>query len=53
VGLYVEFEWKLLRGYIWFIILLLITAMLVDITALSETVKNALTTGISVGLGIL
>lgn len=41
-----------LRGYIWFIILLLITAMLVDITALSETVKNALTTGLSLGVGL-
>ena len=41
-----------LRGYIWFIILLLITAMLMDITALSEPVKNALITGLSVGVGI-
>lgn len=41
-----------LRSYALFIVLLLITAMLVDITALSDPVKNALITGLSVGVGI-
>jgi len=41
-----------LRGYTLFIILLLVTAMLVDVTALSEPVKNALITGLSIGVGI-
>jgi len=41
-----------LRGYTLFIILLLVTAMLVDITALSEPVKNALITGLSIGVGV-
>jgi len=41
-----------LRGYTLFIILLLITAMLVDVTALSEHVKSALITGLSLGVGI-
>ncbi len=41
-----------LRGYTFFIILLLVTAMLIDITALSESMKNALITGLSIGLGI-
>jgi len=41
-----------LRSYAMFIVLLLITAMLVDITALSDPVKNALITGLSVGVGI-
>lgn len=41
-----------LRGYIWFITLLLITAMLMDITALSDPVKNALINGLSMGVGI-
>jgi len=41
-----------LRNYIWFIILLLITAMLVDVTSLSESVKNALIFGVSIGVGI-
>lgn len=41
-----------LRAYTLFIILLLVTAMLVDITALSEGVKNALITGLSVGVGV-
>lgn len=41
-----------LRGYTLFIILLLITAMLVDVTALSDPVKNALITGLSLGVGI-
>jgi MFS family permease len=41
-----------LRSYALFIVLLLITAMLVDITALSDPIKNALTTGLSIGVGI-
>lgn len=41
-----------LRSYAMFIVLLLITAMLVDITALSDPVKNAVITGLSVGVGI-
>jgi len=40
-----------LRGYMLFIVMLLITAMLVDITALSDPVKGALITGISLGIG--
>lgn len=39
-----------LKGYMFFIILLLVTAMLVDITALSDPVKNALITGLSLGV---
>ncbi len=41
-----------LRSYAMLIVLLLITAMLVDITALSDPVKQALTTGLSLGVGI-
>jgi len=41
-----------LRGYMLFIVTLLITAMLVDITALSDPVKGALITGISIGIGV-
>jgi hypothetical protein len=41
-----------LRSYALFIVLLLITAMLVDVTALSDPIKNALTTGLSIGVGI-
>ncbi len=41
-----------LRSYVLFVILLLLTAMLVDMTALSEPVKGALTTGLSIGVGI-
>jgi len=41
-----------LRGYMLFIVMLLITAMLVDITALSDPVKSALIMGISIGVGI-
>jgi len=41
-----------LRGYMLYIILLLVTAMLIDITALSEHVKSALITGLSLGVGI-
>ena len=41
-----------LRSYSLFIILLLVTAMLVDVTALSEHVKGALITGLAIGVGI-
>ncbi len=41
-----------LRGYMFFIVMLLVTAMLVDITALSDPVKSALIMGISIGVGI-
>jgi hypothetical protein len=41
-----------LRSYSLFIVLLLITAMLVDVTALSDPIKNALTSGLSIGVGI-
>jgi hypothetical protein len=41
-----------LRSYALFIVLLLITAMLIDITALSDPIKNALTNGLAIGVGI-
>lgn len=41
-----------LRSYSMFIVLLLVTAMLVDITALSEQVKNELIGGLSLGVGV-
>ncbi len=41
-----------LRSYAMFIVLLLITAMLIDITALSDPVKNALIIGLAIGVGI-
>jgi MFS family permease len=41
-----------LRSYAMLIVLLLITAMLIDITALSDPVKGALTLGLSIGVGI-
>ncbi|MDQ1279036.1 MAG: hypothetical protein QG670_296 [Thermoproteota archaeon] len=40
------------RGYIWFITFLIITAMLMDITALTDPVKNSLISGLSMGVGI-
>lgn len=43
---------SMIRGYIWFITLLIITAMLMDITALSDPVKNSLIAGLSMGVGI-
>jgi hypothetical protein len=43
---------SMIRGYIWFITLLIITAMLMDITALSDPVKNSLISGLSMGVGI-
>jgi hypothetical protein len=47
----IKFETRL-RSYAMLIVLLLITAMLVDITALSPPVKQALATGLSLGVGI-
>lgn len=41
-----------LRSYALFIVLLLIIAMLIDVTALSDPIKNALTTGLAIGVGI-
>ncbi|MEM3549590.1 MAG: hypothetical protein QXN87_08265 [Candidatus Bathyarchaeia archaeon] len=41
-----------LRSYSLFIVLLLVTAMLIDITALSDQVKSALISGLAIGLGI-
>lgn len=41
-----------LRSYAMLIVLILITAMLIDITALSDSVKAALTLGLSIGVGI-
>jgi len=40
-----------LRGYLIFIMMLLLTAMLIDVTALSEPVKHALYTGLAIGIG--
>ena len=42
-----------LRSYAMLIVLLLITAMLIDITALSDQLKSALTLGLSIGVGIV
>ena len=41
-----------LKSYAYFIVLLLVTAMLVDVTALSEPVKSGLISGLSLGIGI-
>lgn len=41
-----------LKGYMFFILLFLVTAMLIDVTALSESVKNSLIMGLSIGVGI-
>ena len=41
-----------LKGYMFFILLFLVTAMLIDVTALSDPVKNALIMGLSIGVGI-
>ncbi|MCS7132464.1 MAG: hypothetical protein NZ918_01915 [Aigarchaeota archaeon] len=40
-----------MRGYLFFIITLLLTAMLIDVTALSEPVKQSLYTGLAIGIG--
>jgi hypothetical protein len=41
-----------MRGYVIFILLILITAMILDLTALSDSTKQALESGLSLGLGI-
>ncbi len=41
-----------LRGYMLFIILLLLLTMLVDITALTDPAKRALMEGLSIGIGL-
>ncbi len=40
-----------MKGYLFFIIMLLLTAMLIDVTALSEPVKQSLYTGLAIGIG--
>jgi len=40
-----------MKGYLFFIVMLLLTAMLIDITALSEPVKQSLYTGLAIGIG--
>lgn len=40
-----------MKGYLLFIITLLLTAMLIDVTALSEPVKQSLYMGLAVGIG--
>lgn len=39
------------RGFLFFLITLLLTAMLIDVTALSEPAKQALYAGLSMGIG--
>jgi len=41
-----------MRGYVLFILLIIITAMLIDLTNLSVSTKTALVEGLSLGLGI-
>ncbi len=41
-----------MRGYVLFILLILITAMVIDLTALSASTKNALEQGLAIGIGI-
>ena len=40
-----------LKGYLFFVMMLLLTAMLIDVTALSDPVKHALYTGLAIGIG--
>jgi len=40
-----------LRGYIFFIVTLLLTSMIIDVTTLSESVKESLYMGLSIGIG--
>jgi len=40
-----------MKGYLFFIVTLLLTAMLIDVTALSEPVKQSLYTGLAIGIG--
>jgi hypothetical protein len=41
-----------LRGYVLFILLIIVTMMIVDLTALSISTKNVMEQGLSIGLGI-
>ncbi len=41
-----------MRGYVVFLLLILITIMAIDLTALSPSTRHALESGLSVGLGI-
>ncbi|MEM3653115.1 MAG: hypothetical protein QW723_00140, partial [Candidatus Bathyarchaeia archaeon] len=41
-----------MRGYVIFILLILVTMMIVDLTAFSMATKEALVNGLSIGLGI-
>ncbi len=41
-----------LRGYILFILLIIVTMMIVDLTALSHSTKSVMEYGLSIGLGI-
>jgi len=40
-----------MKGYLFFIVMLLLTAMLIDVTALSEPVKQSLYMGLAIGIG--
>ena len=40
-----------MKGYLFFIVMLLLTAMLIDVTALSEPVKQSLYIGLAIGIG--
>jgi len=40
-----------MKGYLFFVVMLLLTAILIDLTALSEPVKQALYTGLAIGIG--
>ncbi|KON28577.1 hypothetical protein AC481_01495 [miscellaneous Crenarchaeota group archaeon SMTZ-80] len=41
-----------LRGYVLFILLIIVTMMIVDLTALSHSTKSVMEQGLSIGLGI-
>jgi len=41
-----------MRGYFLFLLLLIMTVMIVDLTSLSEPAKRALEQGLSIGVGI-
>jgi hypothetical protein len=41
-----------MRGYVIFLLLILVTMMVIDLTALSTSTKHALEQGLSIGLGI-
>ena len=40
-----------MKGYLFFVVMLLLTAMLIDVTALSDPVKQSLYAGLSMGIG--